>query len=305
MKEFPSCFGESGVQISNPSSSSTTNKTTSAQNLVTCVYHYRSQTFSGFITITWIKHLMAQGLSICIENSTKESLCKVDIKPWLFSKKKGLRNLVVNSTKVNIFWDLSSAKFGSSPEPLEGFCLAIALNQELCLLLGDLPNEALKKIDIPSSISPKANYVAKKEHIFGKRLYNSKARFFDKGKLHDVRIEYDPGDGFGKCLMIFVDKKAVLQVTRLMWKFRGNETILVDGIYVEVYWDVYNWLFGGVMSNAVFLFRSSVCGEKLWSKRALFEPSALSLNGWDKSKEMVDSQQGHGFSLVLCAWKNE
>ncbi|CAA0832104.1 Plant protein of unknown function (DUF868 [Striga hermonthica] len=295
MKEFPSCFGESGVQIAsnNPlyASSSSSTKPSPHENLVTCIYHYTSQRFLGFITITWIKHLMAYGLSICIIESSSANeppLCKIDIKPWLFSKKKGARNLTVNSTRVNIHWDLSSAKFGSSsPEPLEGYYLKIALNQELCVLLGD----SCEKTEVPPTI-PKANFVAKREHVFGKRLYStSKAQICENGKMHDIRVEYDPSEDSGKCLVIYVDRKAVLKVSRLVWKFRGNQSIFVDGISVEVYWDVYNWLFGGADCNAVFLFRSNnVAREKARNKREL---AGLS------SKDGMGSQQGHGFSLVL------
>ncbi|KAL8055037.1 hypothetical protein ABFX02_04G030200 [Erythranthe guttata] len=297
MKEFPSCFGESGVQIA---SSSSANNKSAAQNLVTCIYHYHSLPFSGFITVTWIKHIMAQGLTIGIENPAKQPLCKVEIKPWLFSKRKGSKNLVVNSTTVDIHWDLSCAKFGASPEPLEGFHLSVALNQELCLLLGDSPSGAHKRIDYSSLSLPKATFVAKREHIFGKKLYNSKAQFYDKGKMHDIRIEYDSSESFGKCLNMYIDRKEVLQVTHLKWKFRGNQSILVDGVSVEVYWDVYSWLFDSVVGNAIFLFRSHVAEKKLWSNRSPFEPFALK-----RSRDNSDSSQGHGFSLVLCAWKNE
>ncbi|GER29757.1 hypothetical protein STAS_05637 [Striga asiatica] len=291
MKEFPSCFGESGVQIANNplyASSSSSTKPSPHENLVTCIYNYTSQRFSGFITITWIKHVMAYGLSICIIDSSSSNeppLCKIDIKPWLFSKKKGARNLTVNSTRVNIHWDLSSAKFGSSsPEPLEGYYLKIALNQELCVLLGDSSlNEACRKTEIPLPI-PKANFVAKREHVFGKRLYTtSKAQICENGKMHDIRVEYDPSEDLGKCLVIYIDRKAVLKVSQLVWKFRGNRSIFVDGISVEVYWDVFNWLFGrGADCNAVFLFRSNnVSREK------------------GRSKDGMDSQKG-----FVCVRKN-
>ncbi|XP_076904224.1 N-terminal acetyltransferase B complex catalytic subunit NAA20-like [Bidens hawaiensis] len=39
------------------------------------------------------------------------------------------------------------------------------------------------------------------------------------------------------CLMIRIDGNPVMQVKCLRWKFRGNYTILVDGLPVEVYWD--------------------------------------------------------------------
>ncbi|KAG6400798.1 hypothetical protein SASPL_137641 [Salvia splendens] len=173
-----------------------------------------------------------QALSIAVENSANDSPGRVDIRTWPFSKRKGFKKMEVDSTKVDIYWDLSSAKFGSSPEPLEGFYLAIAINQEPCLLLGDSQTEAYKKMDIdPSPFAPKACFIARKEHIFGKRLYNSKAQFY---------------------------RKVVLQVTHLQWKFRGNQTILVDGVCVEVYWDVHGWLFDTAASSAIFLFRTHV-----------------------------------------------
>lgn len=273
MKDFPSCFGESVIQVAS--------STTGAQNLVTCVYQYQSKSVSGFITVTWIKHLMGQGLTVGIQNSTKESLCRADIKTWLFSKRKGYKNLVSDSASVDIFWDLSSAKFGSGPEPLRGFYLAILVNQELRLLLGDLTNEAYKKIyssSSPCGVDSRAIFVAKKEHIFGKRLYNSKARFCDEGDVHDVRIEYDANDSYNDhCMAIYIDDKTMVQVARLKWNFRGNDTIMVDGILIQVYWDVHSWLYESVVGNAVFLFRSGDPKQKTSS----------------------------GFSLVLCAWKSQ
>lgn len=232
--------------------------------------------------VTWIKHLMGQGLTVGIQNSTKESLCRADIKTWLFSKRKGFKNLISDSASVDIFWDLSSAKFGSGPEPLHGFYLAILVNQELRLLLGDQTNEAYRKIDsisTPPCADSRAIFVAKKEHIFGKRLYNSKARFCDEGDVHDVRIEHDPDDSYDHCLAIYIDDKTMMQVARLKWNFRGNDTITVDGLLIEVYWDVHSWLYQSVVGNAVFLFRT----------------------GDPKHK----TSAGSGFSLVLCVWKSE
>jgi hypothetical protein len=55
------------------------------------------------ITITWTKNLMGQGLSVGIDDLSNQCLCKVDIKPWLFSKRKGSKNLVVDFSKFEIF----------------------------------------------------------------------------------------------------------------------------------------------------------------------------------------------------------
>ncbi|CAA3006171.1 Hypothetical predicted protein [Olea europaea subsp. europaea] len=297
MRDFPSCLGENGVQIANSSSS---NATRAAQNLVTCVYQCQLQSISRFITITWTKYLMGQGFSVGIENSTI-----VEIKPWLFSKRKGFKNLEVGSNLIDIYWDLSSAIFGYGPEPLESFYVAVVFNQELILLLGDLQNQVYKKIDV-SPFPCNAVFVAKREHMFGKKLYNSKAQFCDKGKVHNIRIEFDNDGGEDPCLVISIDSKEMIRVTHLKWKFRGNTTILVERFPVEVYWDVYSWLFGNVMSNAIFLFRVrfSTENEKFWAHQSpLASPSVLNRDG---SHKFSDPQlQDKGFSLILCAWKNE
>ncbi|XP_007050577.2 PREDICTED: uncharacterized protein LOC18613332 [Theobroma cacao] len=306
MKDFPSCFGENGVQVADSSSSSSSSSSSAAkaaQNLVTCVYQCKLHGRSCLITVTWTKSLMGQGLSVAIDDSANQCLCKVDIKPWLFSKRKGSKILEVDSGKIDICWDLSNARFGSGPEPVEGFYLAVAFDQEMMLLLGDLKKEAYKKIDTSAPVNSDAIFIAKREHIFGKKFYGAKAQFCDKGQMHDVIIECDTVDLKDPCLVIRIDSKTVMQVKRLKWKFRGNHTILVDGLPVEVFWDVHNWLFGNAMGNAVFMFQTCLSAEKLWASQSIFDPSVLT---WSSSQKFRDHQvQGHGFSLILYAWKHE
>lgn len=308
MRDFPSCFGESGVQVSDASSSSgallstaaTTTSSKIAQNLVTCVYQCKLHSSSCFIiTITWTKNLMGQGLFVEIDDSRSQSSCKLEVKPSLFTKRKGFKILEMGSNSINIFWDLSCAKFGSSPEPIESFYLAITVNQELILLLGDMEKEVYKKMNHAMSSTPNTVFVSKKEHIFGKKVYATTAQFCGKGQIHDILIECDTtsNDPF---LLIRIDGKMVLKVKQLQWKFRGNYTILVDGLPVEVYWDVHSWFFGKLNGNAVFLFQTCLSAEKLWGS------SGHSVMSWSGSliKDCGQSQ-GLGFSLVLCAWKNE
>lgn len=301
MRDFPSCFGENGVQVADSSSSSAAK---AAQNVVTCLYQCKLRGRSCLITITWTKNLMGQGLSVGIDDLSNQCLCKVDIKPWLFSKRKGSKNLEVDSSKIEIFWDLTNAKFGAGPEPFEGFYLAVVFNQEMVLLLGDLIKEAYRKIEADPLHSIDATFVAKREHIFGKKFYGAKAQFCDKGQMHDITIECDTTVGLhDPCLVIRIDSKTVMQVKRLKWKFRGNHTISVDGFPVEVFWDVHNWLFGNAMGNAVFMFQTCLSADKLRASHSIFDQSVLS---WSCSQQISDSQsQGLGFSLILHAWKNE
>ncbi|KAJ3674630.1 hypothetical protein LUZ60_005246 [Juncus effusus] len=286
MRDFPSCFGESGVQIADSSGKA-------SPNLVTCLYQAYLLNKPCVITITWCKTMMGQGLTISIDDSSSQCLCKLDIKPWLFSKRKGSKTLEIDTGKLEIYWDLSRAKFGSGPEPSEGYYVAVLFDSEMVLLLGDLPKEAYRKTGTnPSSSSnsspsdslstKNAVFIAKKEHIYGKKIYNAKARFNESGKSHDISIECDVNGLKDPCLEIRVDKKRVMQIKRLPWKFRGNQTILVDGNPIEVLWDVHSWLFGGAPSggNAVFMFQTG-----------------------QQTGQM--GQTGFGFSLILYAWKVE
>lgn len=290
MKDFPSCFGESGVQVADSSSNAASK---SGQNLVTCLYRAQLGRRSCVISITWTKNLMGQGLTIGIDDSAGRCVCKLDIKPWLFSKWRGSKSLEADSTKIDIFWDLSAAKFGSGPEPLEGFYVVVLFDHQTVLMLGDLSKEAQRKTNASSSGS-NAVFVAKKEHVFGKKVYCTKARFCENGKVHDVVIECETVGLKDPSLEIRIDKKRVLQVKRLCWKFRGNQTISIDGVSVEVFWDVHSWLFGGHVGNAVFMFQSCLSTDKLllpWSSN---------------SQASKDTQlRGVGFSLVLYAWRNE
>ncbi|MQM10188.1 hypothetical protein Taro_043072 [Colocasia esculenta] len=265
MRDFPSCFGENGVQVADSSSAGK-----NAQNLVACVYQTQLSGRPCLITITWSRNLMDQGFSIGIDDAASKCLCKVDIKPWLFSKRKGSKTLEADKGKFDIYWDLSAAKFGSGPEPLEGFYLAVVFDLEMVLLLGDLSKEAYRKTHAtPSPFG--AVFVAKKEHVFGKKVYCTSARLRDNGQVHDIAIECEAVGLKDPLLEIRIDKKRVMQIKHLAWKFRGNQTIVVDGVPVEVFWDVHNWLFGAPTGNAVFMFQSSLSAEKLMPRALLMQ----------------------------------
>lgn len=75
--------------------------------------------------------------------------------------------------------------------------------------------------------------------------------------MREIKIDC----GYNDCsrLCFSVDNKKVLQIKRLKWKFRGNERIEVDGVPVQISWDVYNWLFETDRhsddGHAVFMFK--------------------------------------------------
>ncbi|KAJ6832452.1 uncharacterized protein M6B38_344575 [Iris pallida] len=144
-----------------------------------------------------------------------------------------------------------------------------------------------------TSVAPRSDalFVAKKEHLFGKKVYCTKAQFRDNGKAHDIAIEFETVGFDNPCLEIRIDKKRVMQVKRLVWKFRGNHTILVDGVPVEVFWDIHNWLFDPADAKAVFMFQTSLSADDKMSP-------------WSCSQAFGEAHR-LSFSLVLIAWKNE
>ncbi|KAK4751235.1 hypothetical protein SAY87_004717 [Trapa incisa] len=300
MRAFPSCSGENGVQVADCSLS---NAPKNSHILVTRVYRAKVRGCSCLITVTWSKNSMGQSLTVEIDDhSSNQSLCKVDTKPWIFSKRKGRKTLEACSTLVDVHWDFSSAKFGAGPEPSEGFYVALVIDREMILLLGDLKKEAFKKTDA-SSAPMAAVFIAKREHIFGKKIFATKAQFCNNGQVHDLVIECDSGSGINDlCLVIRVDSKRVMQVQRLDWKFRGNQTILIDGFAVEVYWDVHDWLFGTGVAPANALFTFNLSAEKSW-----FTHSQQLVDPFSFPETFLDSKASSnlGFSLILHAWKHE
>ena len=122
----------------------------------------------------------------------------------------------------------------------------------MMLLVGDSAKEAYARTRAKNPRRSQA-LVLRREHVFGNKVYNTKARF--GGKSREISIDCRVNEDAKLCFS--VDNKRVLQIKRLKWKFRGNERIEVDGVSIQVSWDVYNWLFDQDLSNghAVFMFK--------------------------------------------------
>lgn len=307
------CFGDTSVQIADASSSSSSSGTAgsggrgrgkghgtaAARSRVTCLYHARLAGRPCALSVTWTRGggLAGQAAAVsvvAVDAASGDRLCRADVKPWLFSKRKGSKTLDVAgaAAKVDVFWDLSGARFGAAPEPVEGFYVAVVCDGETVLLLGDMRKEAYRKTaaDQPAV---DALLVARKEHVVSKKVFSAKAQFSHHGRCHDIVIECDTaGANDDPCLVIHIDRRLVMRVRRLAWKFRGNQTVLVDGLPVEVFWDVHGWLFGSAASSAVFMFQTCQAPEKSvpWAYLQIFREPQV---------------QGHGFSLIIHAWKVE
>ncbi|XP_058114139.1 uncharacterized protein LOC131257006 [Magnolia sinica] len=298
---FPSCFGV-GMATSNLPTTSTNS------NLTTCLY----QTAIGVATITWCRNIIGHGLHIDLfqfqynnHNDIEENIhnnrnnniasLHLHLKPWLFWKKQGSKTFNLkdaNQTQINFSWDLTKARFLSSPEPESSFYVSITVDGEMVLIIGDLINEAYLKT---GARKPSKNpaLIMRREHMFGNKSYTTKARF--NGEIHEISIE-SVGDRDETKLLFSINHKRVLQVKRLKWKFRGNERIDIDGMPVQVSWDVYNWIFDdAVDGHAVFMFRFEkrgiedggdvlIGGDCNQKGMVLWQPFGVGMKGLDEKK---------------------
>eukprot|EP00249_Psilotum_nudum_P014110 c24674_g1_i1 orf=298-1008(+) len=233
-ESIPSCFGEHRIEAMGLPWCRK-----NSQDVVTSLYRTKLAGFCRLVSITWCRSVMGHVLTVCVDHPAIQYRCKVGMKPWQFWKKKGCKRFDIGAKVVEVFWDLSSARFLGGPEPEEFFYVALVCDQEIVLLLGDLQKDALKKCGVELA-SIEATLLLRKEHISGKKFYATKAQFGDNGRIHDIAIECHTGRAKEPRLYVRVDKQVVVQVKRLMWTFRGNQTIVVDGLPVEVFWDVHN-----------------------------------------------------------------
>lgn len=130
----------------------------------------------------------------------------------------------------------------------------------MTLLVGDSAKEAYARARAQRP-GKSQSLVLRREHVLGNKVYNTKARF--GGRNREISIEFKANEDGKLCFS--VDNNRVLQIKRLKWKFRGNERIEVDGVSIQVSWDVYNWLFDQDLNNghAVFMFKFENEGSEI------------------------------------------
>ncbi|KAH7424710.1 hypothetical protein KP509_11G020700 [Ceratopteris richardii] len=257
--------------------------------------------------------------------------------PWRLWKKHGSKRVRIKGKTFRVFWDLSNAKYMSGPEPYQGFYVAVLCDRDIILLLGDMQREAYKNNRLGSSIMVKSTLLSRKEHLLGKKVYHTRVQFNDIGSMHDITIKCHVGaDVKDPWLCIRVDKQTMVHIKQLLWKFRGNQMIYVDGQIIEVLWDAHNWLFDSSCPCAVFMFRTRVQKEKqcledrtgTHSSSSILErgmvhnfndgpaehpsqkrTSFASILEWPNTHSFKGSKEcsdpSPAYSLILYAWRSE
>jgi len=295
------------VNVSHSSScSSYSNKSCISQNLTPLTQNSVSSIYKTIlsnktqmlITVTWSKSYSNQGLTIIFneEDPLAARIFRLNTNSRLFRKKKGSKLVEVevehiHHSKVEVFWDLSNAKYETSPEPVDGYYVTVLFDSQIGLILGDKVEENLTKKLKKRTLLGKVSLFSRSEYFSGNTLcYTTKAKFIESGTFHDILIRYSgENEGFkSPVLNVYIDKKIVSCVKRLKWNFRGNQTVFVDGLCVDFLWDVHNWFFKGVRGYAVFMFRTR---------------SGLDNRLWLEEKLEVKDKDRDEFSLLIYACK--
>ena len=302
MRDIVSCFSENAVNVSHSSCSSYSSNacispslTPSIQNSVSSVYKITLSTQKQLlITVTWCKNHSTQGLNINFgdDQTAGAANFRLNTNSRFFRKKKGSKLVESEESKIEIFWDLSNAKYNTTgPEPADGFYILIIVDSEIGLVLGDMAEEAMTRKFKSCRNLAKSSLISRKENCSGNTLYSTKAQFCETGNWHDILIRCSgENEGFkSPALSVCIDKKTTIRVKRLQWNFRGNQTIFVDGLLVDLFWDVHDWFFNPASGYAVFMFRTrSGLDSRLW----LEEKTA------QKEKDRIE------FSLLIHACKS-
>ncbi|KAG0499125.1 hypothetical protein HPP92_003816 [Vanilla planifolia] len=273
---------------------------------VTSIYKTKIGGAARGVTVVWTKTLINHSLAVSVDGAAS-STCRIDLKPWPFWGKKGFKSLDVDGHRLDLFWDLRSAKFsgGGGPEPTGGYYVALVYRDEVVLLLGDCKKDAYKRTKSRPSLDDAA-MVSKRDNVFGKRCFSTRARFDGGKKEHDILVENSISGGCGTDpeMWIRIDGVVVVHVSNLKWKFRGNETVLVERSPVQVFWDVHDWLFCGPgTGHALFVFKPGA--PTPLTEVGEGEESACGDDGREVSAAGDGGGESPEFCFFLYAWKVE
>lgn len=303
MRNLATCYSEHAIRVSDSYCSGNSNNIyvsptfmPSIQDEVSLLYKIKLSTQNlMFITLTWSTHNIDFAFKISINEHHSNSPGSFCLK-----KIKGSKKLEPFDSKIELIWDLTKATYEIGPEPVKGYFVAVLVNSEL-ISIGEFEDNLELKNHVFNYPIAKCTLVSRIERFLGNAEYSSRAKFFDTGSWHDIRITCVADDNRAKnsstSLCVWIDKKNVIQVKRLRWNFRGNQTVFLDGMLVDLLWDVHDWFFD---SNTTKSRSKSRAGIFLFRPR-----SGLDSRLWLEEKmNLGEEQENVGASLLINACKN-
>ncbi|XP_073298588.1 uncharacterized protein [Primulina huaijiensis] len=118
-------------------------------------------------------------------------------------------------------------------------------------------------LEIKERVSPRkmaeSMLLSSRESFSGNEVYSTRAKFCET-TWHDVLITCLGDDGLtlknNPAPYVYMDKKMVIEVKRLRWNFRGDQTIFLDGLLVDMIWGVHDWILRPCLGCGIFMFRT-------------------------------------------------
>uniref|UniRef100_A0A7N0VL10 Uncharacterized protein n=1 Tax=Kalanchoe fedtschenkoi TaxID=63787 RepID=A0A7N0VL10_KALFE len=180
-----------------------------SQSIVSCLYQASIDAYWRNVTVTWSKNLMNYSISVAVDGNRSDAqyTCKIDLKPWHFWSKKGFKTLDVEGSEVEVFWDLRSAKYATSPEPISDYYVALVSDGEVVLLVGDMRKKVFKRTKSRPALVD-AVLCQKTEHVFAKKTFSTRA-------VLDRKQDKVLSHMFGIVSLLLKDKWDVLSPNKL------------------------------------------------------------------------------------------
>ncbi|CAI0469498.1 unnamed protein product [Linum tenue] len=306
MRSIATCYSENAIKVSDsycsgPASSRTSisqHPTRPAPSSVTSTYKIIRNNSSLnsnpiFVTVNWSGCGGGDGgFSISVTDKIPSAS---NSPARQFRKPKGSKEFEACGCRIELLWNLSPAFYDAGPEPVSGFYVVVLIDSEPGLFLGDV--EEIEDEEGEDGFRRELSPVSRIEKFVsggsGRGSYSTRAQFSRVGEMHDVMINFGTGGDQSSAaagMSVLIDGRRVFEVRRLRWNFRGNQTIFLDGIVVDVMWDLHDWSFKETGEAAVFLFRTrSGLDSRLWLEEKILEQK--------KDPERAE------FSLLICACK--
>ncbi|KAK8576215.1 hypothetical protein V6N13_090692 [Hibiscus sabdariffa] len=306
---IPACFSQ-------PNTSNTLSTTSQVpQNLVTCIYQTQLWDSPTYLTLTWSKTLFSRTLTLYAADFFSITISLFPSTFSFFRTRPGSKSVYLTRhhrrQRIKLYWDFTRSVFAeNSAEPESNFYIAVSCNGKLEFFLGDLTDELGKRCSgsaVARQVLLEPALLSRREHVFGRKSFVSMAKFL--GSKHEIGIDCNGG-----VLKVKVDGQTSLVIKRLAWKFRGNERICVNGIEVEFFWDVFNWVNNGenngnANGHGVFIFQvgdGGVWPEMVGPEKRLMRKSLSSVAAGGGSTPMMSASLSPSLSCSsVLQWAEE
>ncbi|KAG2326623.1 hypothetical protein Bca52824_009351 [Brassica carinata] len=212
MRGIAACYSEHAINVSDAYCSS------GPSNHSNYVSPTLPPSIPDTVTTTYKTNLPSSDKPVSVSLTWSDNLTVVisitPTKSYSVSLKKPKGSRKLTSLNGEILWDLTDAEYDNNgPEPTRGFSVAVVVNSEITLRVGDVRDTSSWR-------------VSRTERYSGTCWLSTKAQFSDAGAKHEIQIQCGGGGGGGggggeegylwktrspETMSVWVDKRKVFQ----------------------------------------------------------------------------------------------